>query len=172
MSGLDELRFCVGDLDCKLDKDEAFVEKNSFGIPYQELGLFGQVLVLLQKGLEWDVQEKADLPEKHPVSCLLEVDHVALVLPDAGHLLVGAMPLQKSLHPPSHVIEENQVKKYKADPDENLLVTLNVIPIVNLMVFIAGMNMIQEKTKSPALAARRKCAPDTNCIIQYTSKIR
>ena len=159
MAGLGELGFCSGDLDCQLYKDEAFVEKNSFCIPYQELGLFGKRLVLLQKALEWDVQEEADLPEKHPISCLLEVDHVALVLPDAGHLLVGALPLQKSFHPPGHVIEEDYVKKDEANPNENLLMTLNVIPIVNLLVFVV-VRMIEEKTKSTTFTVRRKCAAD------------
>ena len=91
------------------------------------------------------------------------VDHVALVLPDAGHLPVGAVPLQKSFHPPGHVIEEDYVKKDEANPNENLLMTLNVIPIVNLLVFVV-VKMIEEKTKSPAFAIRRKCAPDTICL--------
>ena len=121
------------------------------------------------------------MPEEQPIGCLLEVNHVPLVLPHAGHLPIGTMPLQESFHPPSHVVEENRVKKYEANPDENQLVTLKVTPIVNLVnlvikvilvVSAVGSMIIQENTKSPALAPRRKSAPDTKldgmivCIIQ------
>ena len=103
------------------------------------------------------------MPEEQPIICLLEVDHVPLVLPDAGHLPVGTVPLQKSFYPPSHVVEENHFKEWEADPHENQLVTLKVIPIVNLGIkfFAVGPMMIQEKTKLPTFGPRRKSAPDT-----------
>ena len=135
MARLEKFHFCVWDFDCKPEEDEAFVEKNSFGGPDEELGLLGEVLVPLQEALKGDVQEQVDLPAEQPVSCLLKVDQVPPVLPDARHLLVGTMTSQKSLHPPRQILHENHLNRDKADPNENQFIALKITTKVNLMLF-------------------------------------
>ena len=76
-------------------------------------------MIPLQKGLTGDIQEKTKVPKEHPVGCLLKIDHVALVLPDARHLLVGTVPAEKPLDPPSHVLAENYHKEDKRSHIEN-----------------------------------------------------
>ena len=66
------------------------------------------------------------MPKEHPVGCLLKIDHIALVLPDARHLLVGTVPAEKSLDPPSHVLAENYHKEDKRSHIENQSLRLQV----------------------------------------------
>ena len=116
-------------------------------------------MTFLQSALEGDVQEEAGKPEEKPTRRLLDVDRVPLVLPNARHLLLWTISSQESSHSPSHVVEENYLKKDEADPNENHFVILNIIIVENLVVFAVWR--ILEKAKSPPLVAAWEDAPGT-----------